>query len=114
MLCEMVDWKLSFGERKRRRTRSLLPPLFAIHGQIVALAVTYDCVVEQLLVGVETAHFEIVRGKLGADAEFDIGEVGGTGLRIGACGLDAAAYERFPRDRAPMMPGPGSKEIAIG
>ena len=60
-------------------------------GELEVVEIGGDGGVEQLLLRIEAAELEVVDGELGAEAELDVGEIGGAGLGVGARLLDSAA-----------------------
>src|SRR5271170_904428 len=60
-------------------------------GELEVVEVGGDGGIEQLLLRIEAAELEVVHGQLGADTQLDVGEIGGTGLSVGAGLLDGAA-----------------------
>src|SRR5208283_2615275 len=59
-------------------------------GEMEIVEVGGGSVIEQQLLRIEAAELEVVQGQFGAEAQLDVGEIGGAGLGVGARLLDGA------------------------
>ena len=89
-------------------------PAFEAHlRQLQLVDIAGDGGVEELLLGVEAAQFEVVHRELGAEAELDVGEIGGAGLGVGARLLDGAA-DLSPEIGLPLSLALPQRSVLIG